>query len=235
MAKLAKPWKLTEDEDFSSFKAWRHNMLYCLKQVPAYLKFIPIDPKAKISWNKYSSGDPNRGLQDDDGANGKTAQEKASDLQAMLLYISQWVPCFLANDIELNTTCIDDVWNIIRRYYNIEQSEVQFIKFSSIKREENERPETLYQRILSHIQDNLLKKDGKISHDGKKVENDEDISPTLERMAVLRWLELLDPDLPEYVVRMFENELQHKSLNIRPQTYQTTNFTFTCQHLIQYS
>ena len=84
--------------------------------------------------------------------------------------------------------------------------------------EENERPERLYQRILAHIQDNLLRKDGKLKHDGQQVNVDEDISPTVERLAVLRWLEVLDPDLPSHVSRTFAHDLQtHTLKDLQPQ------------------
>ena len=215
MSKIAKPWKLTEDESFSSYRAWQHNMIYTLSQDSAFAPFL----KGNITWAKLTATAPHRGLQDDTTGDRKLSkEEKVQNLNAMLRYITQWSPHYLANDIERNSTSIDSVWHFIRKYYSFQQSEAQFIKLCSIKMEENERPERLYQRILAHIQDNLLKRDGKLKYEGNEVTEDEDISPTVERMAVLRWMEVIDPDLPAYVARAFAHDLQNMTLkDLQPQ------------------
>lgn len=213
MSKIAKPWKLTEEENFSSYTAWQHNMLYTLRQELTFLQFLA--PTA--TWEKLTATNPTRGLTD--APNGGPKKEaQVIDLNAMLRYITQWVPHYLANDIEKQSTSIESVWNFIRKYYSFQQSETQFLKLNNIKLEDNERPERLYQRILAHIQDNLLKKDGKLKHDGQPVQLDEDISPTVERLAVLRWLEVLDPELPSHVARTFAHDLQSMTLkDLQPQ------------------
>ena len=40
---------------------------------------------------------------------------------------------------------------------------------------------------------------GKITHNGALPTSNEKMSPTTERLIVLRWLELLHPKLPDYV------------------------------------
>lgn len=213
MAKIAKPWKLTEEETFSSFTSWQHNMTYTLGQDATFAPFL----KEGAVWGKLTSTKPTRDLQDD-GGNGLKKEAKVTNLNCMLRYITQWIPHYLANDVEKNSTNIDSVWGFIRKYYSFQQSETQFMKFTSIKMEDTERPERLYQRILAHLQDNLLKKDGKLKHDGVQVTTDEDISPTVERLAVLRWMEVIDEDLPAYVARTFAYDLQRMSLkDLQPQ------------------
>ena len=136
----------------------------------------------------------------------------------MLEYITQWVPHYLENDIMRNATSLDAVWTVVCKYYGFKQSETQFMKFSAIKREPNERPERLYQRVRAHLHDNLMKKDGDLKYEGVDVEKDEDMSPTVERLAVLRWMELIDEELPSYVARVFAHDLQKMSLkDLQPQ------------------
>ena len=137
----------------------------------------------------------------------------------MLGLISQWVPHYLASDItQKNSISLDSIWQAIRKYYGFQQSETQFMKFTSITWEDGERPERLYQRILAHLQDNLLRKDSKLKHDGVTPTHDEDISPTVERLAVLRWMELIHPSLPVLVQRTFAFDLQRMTLkDIQPQ------------------
>ena len=90
------------------------------------------------------------------------------------------------------------------------------MKFSSIVRDNGERPERLEQRILAHLQENILRKDSKLKHDGTTSTRDEDIRPTVERLAVLRWMELIHPSLPALVQRTFACDLQR--MTERPTT-----------------
>ena len=62
------------------------------------------------------------------------------------------------------------------------------------------------------IRDNLLLSSGKIEHDGKVPSTNETLSPTTERLNVLRWLEVLNPNLPKHVANVFAQDLQTKSL-----------------------
>ena len=136
----------------------------------------------------------------------------------MLGLITQWVPHYLATDIVSNSTSMDSIWQAIRKYYGFQQSETQFMKFSSITWEEGERPERLYQRVLAHLQDNLLCRGSRLSHDGATPTVNEEMSPTVERLAVLRWMELIHPSLPSLVQRTFAHDLQRMTLkDLQPQ------------------
>jgi hypothetical protein len=94
------------------------------------------------------------------------------------------------------------------------------MKFSSITWEgrEQERPERLYRRLLAHLQDNMLLKGSKLKHNETTPTRNEEISPTVERLAVLRWMELLHPKLPALVAHTFAYDLQRMTLkDIQPQ------------------
>ena len=213
MAKAPKPWKLTETETFTSFTNWQSNLTYVLSQETNFIPFLGPD----VTWSKASTA--NRGLAAvTTGGVTVSAQQRNAHLTQMLGLIAQWVPTFLTNDIVKSSTCMGDVWNFIRKYYGFQQSEVTFMRFSNITWEEGERPERLYQRVLAHLQDNLLQKGGKLKHDGVDITADEVISPTVERLAVLRWMELLHPQLPQLVARTFAYDLQRMTLkDIQPQ------------------
>lgn len=211
-AKAPKPWKLTENESFASFTAWQHNIIYNLSRDNDFKCFF--EPSA--TWLKASASEPLRGFTDED--DGRTAQEKLQHLQQMLGLITQWVPHYLATDIVNNSTSMNSIWQFIRKYFGFQQSETQFMKFSSITLEDGERPERLYQRILAHLQDNLLCSGSRLKHDGSTPDKNEEISPTVERLAVLRWMELLHPSLPSLVQRTFARDLQQMTLkDLQPQ------------------
>ena len=64
----------------------------------------------------------------------------------------------------------------------------QFVPFwtlINIRLEPDERPEDLYQIILSLIDDSLLKANDNIQHHGENGYADEELTPTLENMIVL--------------------------------------------------
>lgn len=213
-AKPPKPWKLTEDESFASFTSWQHNLVYNLSCDTNFQRFLA----QGATWTKASASNPHRGLTDDGGRYGMRAAQKAQHLHQMLGLITQWVPHYLATDIISNSTSMDSIWQSIRKYYGFQQSEAQFMKFTSISWEEGERPERLYQRLLAHMQDNLLCSGSRLKHNGSVPVNNEEMSPTVERLVVLRWMELIHPSLPSLVQRTFAHDLQTMTLkDLQPQ------------------
>ena len=46
----------------------------------------------------------------------------------------------------------------------------------------------LYQRLMAFIEDNLLTKESGITHHGELVDEDEELSPSLENFVILTWL-----------------------------------------------
>ena len=71
--------------------------------------------------------------------------------------------------------------------------------FSEIHYEADERPEDLFQRILTFVDDNLLKARGAITHHGEQIATNEQKTPSLENMIVLHWLSLIHKGLPKLV------------------------------------
>lgn len=63
--------------------------------------------------------------------------------------------------------------------------------FTNIQLQPNERPEDLFQRLMAFTEDNLLKTELGITHNGKEIQEDEELTPTLENFIVLIWLTLL--------------------------------------------
>ena len=92
------------------------------------------------------------------------------------------------------------------------------MRISTIKRGPDERFETLYQRIVAHLEDNKLTTESNIQHDGAAVTTNEELSPTCERLAVYLWLNLVDQRLPAHVSRVYAHDLQKSSLkDLQPQ------------------
>ena len=98
-------------------------------------------------------------------ANGKTAENQTDDLELMLRKIASYCPVIDRNIIIEDSKCITDVWKAIRLHFNFQKSTANFIDLADFTLEADERPEDLYQRMMSFIRENLLKaSDTKIKH-----------------------------------------------------------------------
>ena len=86
-ARSVKPWKLSEDETFTSYTSWQQNITYCLNQDKNCQPFL-----LNMTWTKISPDHPTRGLQDDAAARSLIKEQKLLNLNAMLGYICQFIP-----------------------------------------------------------------------------------------------------------------------------------------------
>ena len=201
--KVMRPNPLTEGETLTSFEDWKNNLNFYLSQDKDLKRFL----KPETTWSKTSADTSNRGLE---------SEELHQHLSHFLGVIADLCPPLLYNDIIDDTTKTSDIFKLLRTYYQFAPSESTFIKFANIKREvkngTSERPLHLYLRLRQFIRDNLLLSSGKIEHNGSVPTKDEVISPTTERLVVLRWLEILHPALPGHVANVFAQDLQTKSL-----------------------
>lgn len=201
--KASKPTRLSEREDLSTFTDWRNNLEFFLHSDKDFSGLL----KPGSAWQKSSTDVEHRGL--------ASAVER-QQLERMLGIIASLAPPFLHGDIVEDSVSLIDIYKKIRAYYSFASNESTFIKFHEIRREiidgQPERPQHLYCRIRQFVRDNLLKSDGSLMHDGVKPTSDEKMSPTVDRLIVLRWMELLHPRLPALVARVFSGELQQRTL-----------------------
>ena len=201
--KVTRPNRLTNDETLTSFEDWKNNLKFYLSQDKDFAELL----KETATWTKSSDADANRGR-------GDGASKQALD--RFLGVIAGLAPPLLYHEIIDDTTKVADIFRLLRSYYQFSPSESTFIKYYSIRREvvngTLEKPLHLFLRMKQFIRDNLLLSSGKIEHDGKVPSTNETLSPTTERLNVLRWLEVLNPNLPKHVANTFAQDLQTKSL-----------------------
>ena len=214
--------RLTENETISSFNSWKQNiefqLMTCADFVPFLVKNFKWSPK-KVEF---------RGLTDDAEsvpvATRKVAITKHAYLDHMIRFISSYCPQHIQSEIERKCTSLDWIWQRIRRHYGFSQSEVHFLKLSTIKLEKDERHETFFQRIMAHLYDNLLSAGSIIKFDGEEVSENEEMSPTVERLGVFLWLHFIDERLPEYISRIYAKDLQSHSIkDLQPQISMNIN------------
>ena len=154
-------------------------------------------------------------------ANRRTAAQKCSHLELMLGQIANYCPIISRNTIVKNSTSISSIWQSIRLRYGFQSTGGHFLDFNNIHLEANERPEDLYQRLASVIEDKLLRANGNIQHHGEAPEADEELSTSLENMVVLTWLKLIHRELPNLVKQRNETELRPQTLaSLKPEISQ---------------
>ena len=209
MNRTRKQWPLEVSETITSFERWKSNLVYNIRQDSSFAPFI------NASWNKFSKKETNkyRGLVDDTDAmepdknKQKTRAAKLADLELMLEMVANWAPIISRQSIIKNSTSLESIWQAIRAHYGIQTSGAYFLDLAEIKLEHGERHQDLFQRIMTFIEDNLAVKDGPLNHHGDKIEEDEEITPTIENMVVLTWLRLIHKDLPKLVKQKYATEL----------------------------
>ena len=215
-----KQWSLTKNETITSFEAWRQNLQYTLSLDPNFAPFLADN----FTSLKKSQG-PLRGFTDDGGnipaAQRRTAQQKCTHLELMLGLIANFCPIISRNSIVKNSTSINSIWQNIRLHFGFQSTGAHFIDFNNIKLEHDERPEDLFQRLMSFVEDNLLVANSNITHRGEVITVDEELTPSLENVIVLTWLRLIHVDLPNLVKQRYGTELRSRTLaSIKPEISQ---------------
>lgn len=126
-------------------------------------------------------------------------------LELLLGQISSICPVVLRNTIVKNSTSVKSKWQSIRQHYGFQSNGSHFLDFDNIFLEAGERPENLFQRLMSFVED-LLTPNGNISQYSEIPENEDELSPKLENLVILTWLYLIKKDLPGLVKQRIGTE-----------------------------
>ena len=118
---------------------------------------------------------------------------------------------------------MSSIWQAIRLHYGFQSTGTHLLDFNNIKLDPDERPEDLYQCLMSFIEDNLLLGNSHISHDSETPTTDEEMSPTLENLIVLTWLRLVPNELPNQMV-VKQRFTRHRAQVEVPRIPKTRNF-----------
>ena len=106
----------------------------------------------------------------------------------MLGQVANYCPIISRNTIVKTSTSLAEIWQTIRLHFGFQSSGAHF----RIRLQDDEEPEDLYQRLVAFLED-LLKHDGGITHHGENLQDDEELTPSLENIIVLTWLRLIHP------------------------------------------
>ena len=212
-SRAPKQWALGKNETVTTFNAWKDNLVYILSLEPKFAAFLVPD----FEWQKHSSADPNRGFQDDAGVNndpptGSKKEDKVKNLTLFLGQIANYATIISRNQIVKNSTSLKDIWRKLREHYGLQASGSKFIDLINVRLIPGERYEDLYQRLLAFFEDNLLSVGDTIKHHGEDITSTEELTPSLENMVVLLWLERIHVSLPGLIKQKYGSELRNKTL-----------------------
>ena len=184
---------LTRQEMITSFEAWRQNLQYILSLDHNFTSFLADG----VTWLKKSSGSLWCGLKDNpeciSQASCRTVQQKGTHLELMLGQIANYCLVISHNTIVKNLTSMNSIWQAIRLHFSNQSTGACFLNFNNITLAPAERPEDLYQCLMSLIEDNLFLADENIYISPWLWQ---EMSPALENLVVLTWLRLLHPPWP---------------------------------------
>lgn len=201
--------QLSHNETLSSLESWFSMVRYNLALNKEFQQFLKIG----VKFGRKSRAKPSRDLKDDTTgeASARVSKEtKCVQVDMMLDQVANWADVIPRNDITKDCESLDDVWQTIRRYYNLETTGSLLNQAWNLVRQPDETPQALYSRLKQLYDDNLLRAQG-LTHLGSQLTEDEEITPTLQNTIVLHWLELLHPRLRDVVTQRFSAELRDKT------------------------
>ena len=219
-----KPKNLTQSETLNSLEIWKCNIQYNLRLNPDFKPYLV----EGFSWGKKSRLRPYRDLRDEvvhhpeyedpvskatvpaEDEITKSREEKAMEVDMLLDQIANYAECIPRNDIVRDSASLDEVWQKIKLFYNLQMSGSLLNECWNIKRLPDETPQALFARLKQAYDENLLTKRGLAYIDGP-LPYDEEMTPTLHCAIILQWLEIMHPKLRNLVTQRFATELRRST------------------------
>ena len=78
---------------------------------------------------------------------------------------------------------LEYIWQIKQLHSGFQETGAHLLDCSDMHLETDERPEDLYQRLMTFVEDNLFINNG-VPHHGEATEENEELFPTLEKFIV---------------------------------------------------
>ena len=186
--KVPPPRKLTEKEDLDSFEDFWFQIETYYGRDAHFAVFID-DPSLRWRGKDVT----NRGLRD-----VATATNLNTFLRALATYA---LGPYIKKNILENCRSLSEVKREFMKLLEIDLSDTTFMNFYEVKRRVNERPLMFYHRIRYHAERHLLRAGDRVG--GVTLDEDEKLSPTLERLIILEWLRRIDDRLVKFVQEKF--------------------------------
>lgn len=194
------PRQLVNNESLESLTHWKTSFRTFYKRDDSFRIFF----KPNFQWNPNA---PNYGLSDENGEEGRSAEELCHDLMDLLNIMAGYLPnSYLTDKILKSTTNWEDVYGIIYEHYNVKITSESLLDFESMHKLSDETHHQFYERLLQHAKQHLAPKDVKVENLVNAVPDSMTIS--LMNMVALQWLRKCDPKLIDIIKIEYSTELR---------------------------
>ena len=131
-----------------------------------------------------------------------------AQLAKFITLITVLCPYTLTNNLDQLSTSFQWVINYLEQYYNIQKSGAHFLSISDIRFNSADSYENFYMELHGAVEDSLRKQGERLLYkNDEPLDADEKMSPTLENMVVMMWLERINPRLPKKVSATFAHQM----------------------------
>ena len=151
------------------------------------------------------------------GFKGDDAQAEAKSVEALLTKIASFAPRCLVRSINKRTTCLEDIWSLVRDWAGIQNTGSKHLDYFRIKKSwidnGNETKQEFFYRLKDSMEDTLVTSEDRISENGALIAVDEELTPCLNSIVVMDWIEAIGgAPLVEHVYRSYAKDLESNTL-----------------------
>ena len=136
--KLPPPRQLTQNETLDSLHHWKSIFRNYFRRDSVFKQFL----NTNLVWDPKKT---NYGLEEE---NGMTVEERSDALLDFLNNLAGFLPHSYLTSKLLDTTKLQDCWDIIEEHYNINVTSETFLDFESIRKNPEENYRQFYERLL---------------------------------------------------------------------------------------
>ena len=151
--------------------------------------------------DQYNQEDRNRDLD-------QLLLARNAQLAKFITLISVLCPYTLTNILDQLSTSFTWIITYLEQHYQVQKKGAHFLSISDIRFNSSDTYENFYMELHGAVEDSL-RKEGELLlfRNSEPLAEDEEMSPTLENMVVLLWLERIDPRLPKKVSATFAHQM----------------------------
>jgi hypothetical protein len=151
--------------------------------------------------DQYTQADRDRDL-------AALLQSRNAQLSKFITLITVLCPYTLTNNLDQLSTSFSWIISYLEQHYHIQKAGAHFLSISEIRFNPGDSFENFYMELHGAVEDSLRKRgELLLFRNSEPLEDDEEMSPTLENMVVLIWLERIDPRLPKKVSDTFAHQM----------------------------
>ena len=136
-----------------------------------------------FEWLPKSTKQPHRGLADvvkSDGTVVISAAQRVKYLEICLGRVAGYAPVISRATIVQKCRSFKEIFQKLRAHYGFALTGSSILDVVAIQKQGDESYEDLFQRIQAQVDSSLLSSDTELEHHGQKIEEDEQMTPTLD-------------------------------------------------------